>query len=58
MVLQDIAGAAEILEPVYDESGGGDGYVSVEVDPGLAHDEAGTEEAARAAARTRSPGAT
>ncbi len=25
-----------------------DGYVSVEVDPGLAHDEAGTEEAARA----------
>ena len=47
MVLQDIAGAAEILEPVYDESGGSDGYVSVEVDPGLAHDEAGTEEAAR-----------
>ena len=48
MVLQDIAGAAEVLEPVYDESGGIDGYVSVEVDPALALDEAGTEEAARA----------
>ena len=47
MVLQDIAGAAEVLEPVYDESGGADGFVSVEVDPGLAHDEAGTEQAAR-----------
>ena len=47
MVLQDIAGAADVLEPVYDESGGADGFVSVEVDPGLAHDEAGTEAAAR-----------
>jgi transaldolase len=48
MVLQDIAGAAEVLAPVYDESGGIDGFVSVEVDPGLAHDGPATEEAARA----------
>jgi len=47
MVLQDIAGAAEVLEPVYEESGGADGFVSVEVAPDLAHDEAGTEQAAR-----------
>ena len=32
---------------VYDDSDGRDGYVSVEVDPGLAHDGPGTERAAR-----------
>jgi transaldolase len=32
---------------VYESSAGIDGYVSVEVDPGLANDSAGTEEAAR-----------
>jgi transaldolase len=47
MVLQDIDGAATVLEPVYDESGGADGFVSVEVDPGLAHDGPRTEQAAR-----------
>jgi transaldolase len=47
MVLYDIAGAADVFDPVYEESGGADGYVSVEVDPGFAHDSAGTEEAAR-----------
>ena len=36
-----------MFDPVYDESDGGDGFVSVEVDPGLAHDAAGTEAAAR-----------
>jgi transaldolase len=37
----------KIMRPVYDESDGLDGYVSVEVDPGLARDQAGTEDAAR-----------
>lgn len=48
MVTDDIAGALEVLDPVYRASDGVDGYVSVEVDPGLARDTAGTEAAARA----------
>lgn len=47
MVLQDIHGAADIFADLYDSSGGTDGFVSVEVDPRLAHDEAGTLTAAR-----------
>jgi transaldolase len=47
LVTQDIRSALEILRPVHDASGGEDGYVSVEVDPGLARDEAGTEASAR-----------
>jgi transaldolase len=47
LVLQDINSALDILEPVYDKTQGLDGYVSVEVAPGLAHDSAGTETAAR-----------
>lgn len=47
LVTSDIAAAAEILRPVYDASGGRDGHVSVEIDPGLARDSAGTEAAAR-----------
>jgi len=47
MVLQDINGALDVFDPVYESSGGIDGYVSVEVDPGLANDGPGTEEAAR-----------
>jgi transaldolase len=47
MVLQDITGALDVFDDVYESSGGTDGYVSVEVDPGLANDAAGTEEAAR-----------
>jgi transaldolase len=38
LVLDDIGRAADILRPVYDRTGGIDGYVSLEVDPGLAHD--------------------
>ncbi len=48
MVLQDINSALDIFEPVYAATHGLDGYVSVEVDPGLAHDGPGTEVAARA----------
>ncbi len=47
MVLADIHGACDVFSRVYDESDGLDGYVSVEVDPGLAHDGPGTEDAAR-----------
>ena len=47
MVLHDINSALDIFEPVYAATSGLDGYVSVEVDPGLAHDSAGTEIAAR-----------
>ncbi len=47
MVLADIHGACDVFSRVYDESDALDGYVSVEVDPGLAHDGPGTETAAR-----------
>ncbi len=47
LVLQDIGGALDVLAPVYEDSNGGDGFVSVEVDPGLAHDGAGTVAGAR-----------
>jgi transaldolase len=47
LVTQDIRSALAILRPVFDSSGGEDGYVSLEVDPGLARDEAGTAASAR-----------
>jgi transaldolase/glucose-6-phosphate isomerase len=37
LVLEDIARAADILRPVYERTGGLDGYVSLEVSPALAH---------------------
>jgi transaldolase len=47
LVLSDIESGLAILRPVYDRSSGGDGFVSVEVDPALARDTAGTIAAAR-----------
>ncbi|MFN8051273.1 MAG: transaldolase [Acidimicrobiales bacterium] len=47
LVVSDIEAALALLRPVYDESDGVDGYVSVEVSPALAHDGPGTEAAAR-----------
>jgi transaldolase len=47
MVIRDIHSACDVFSKVYDQSDGVDGYVSVEVDPGLAHDGPGTESAAR-----------
>lgn len=44
---QDVQMAADIFRPVYDDSKGGDGYVSLEVNPHLAHDTKGTIEEAR-----------
>jgi transaldolase len=46
LVVDDIEGALNVLRPVYDSSDGGDGYVSVEVAPSLAHDTEGTVGAA------------
>jgi transaldolase len=48
LVVDDITAALAVLRPVFDASGGGDGFVSVEVAPSLAHDTAGTTAAARA----------
>lgn len=47
MVTDDITEALSVLAPVHAASGGVDGYVSVEVDPGLARDTSGTIAAAR-----------
>ncbi len=47
MALQDIRGALDVLAPVYEQSGGGDGFVSVEVAPDLARDTDGTIASAR-----------
>jgi transaldolase len=47
MVVRDIHSACDVFSEVHDHSDGVDGYVSVEVDPGLAHDGAATESAAR-----------
>jgi len=38
LAIEDIQAAADVLRPVYDESGGADGYVSLEVSPHLARD--------------------
>lgn len=47
LVTTDIENALAITRPVYDETNGLDGYVSVEVDPSLARDGEGTAAAAR-----------
>jgi len=47
LVTTDIEAALGVLRPVHDSSGGEDGFVSLEVDPGLARDTDGTIAAAR-----------
>jgi len=42
LVMDDIRQAADILRPVYDQTHGADGFVSLEVSPALAHDTDGT----------------
>tara|TARA_Y100001960_G_scaffold52172_1_gene53240 strand:- start:99 stop:1241 length:1143 start_codon:yes stop_codon:yes gene_type:complete len=50
IAIQDIQWAADVLLPVYEETEGRDGYISLEVSPHLAHDtEATVEEALRLA---------
>ena len=46
LVTEDIRRAADVLRPVFDASGGGDGHVSLEVDPDLAYDSGRTVERA------------
>ena len=38
----DVAEACDLFRPIYDATGGYDGRVSIEVEPGLAHDTDGT----------------
>jgi len=47
LAIEDIQMAADVLRPVYDETDGDDGYVSLEVSPDLAHDTEATIEEAR-----------
>ena len=47
LAVRDVQLAADVLRPVYDETDGYDGYVSLEVAPRLAHDTEGTLEQAR-----------
>ena len=47
LALQDIRDACDVLKPAYDSSNGVDGYVSMEVLPGLAYDTEGTFDQAR-----------
>jgi transaldolase len=44
---RDVQSAADVFRPVYEETDGNDGYVSLEVNPHLAHDTTGTVEEAR-----------
>ena len=47
MVIDDVCAALDVLRRVHDESQGGDGFVSVELAPALAHDTEGSVRAAR-----------
>ncbi|MFW5713609.1 MAG: bifunctional transaldolase/phosoglucose isomerase [Brevefilum sp.] len=44
LAIQDIQDVADLFLPYYDASGGDDGFVSLEVNPNLAHDTSGTIE--------------
>jgi transaldolase len=47
LVIKDIQDACDVLKPVFDASGGMDGFVSLEVSPYLAHETQGTMQEAR-----------
>jgi transaldolase/glucose-6-phosphate isomerase len=56
LALDDIGRAADLLRPVYEDTDGLDGYVSLEVSPALAHDTQATiAEARRLFARLERP---
>jgi transaldolase len=42
LIITDIQTVADVLRPIYDQTNGLDGYVSLEVSPDLAHDTNGT----------------
>lgn len=47
LAIEDIQATADLFQPLYAQTAGGDGYVSLEVSPYLAHDTAGTLEEAK-----------
>ena len=47
LATRDIQGACDLLKQVHDDGSGKDGWVSLEVDPNLAHDTQGTIEEAK-----------
>jgi transaldolase/glucose-6-phosphate isomerase len=47
LTVADVQAACDVLAPVHEESGGRDGFVSLEVTPDLAHDTEGTLASAR-----------
>ncbi|MBW3612483.1 MAG: transaldolase [Chloroflexi bacterium] len=47
IAISDVGDAADLLRPIYDESGGADGYASIEVEPALADDADATLRRAR-----------
>src|SRR5690606_37188109 len=47
LAIADIRAACDVLRPVFDATGGADGFVSLEVDPDLAFDTQRTIEQAR-----------
>ena len=53
MAITDIDDALDMLRPLYDESDGEDGFVSLEVSPAQAHDTDGTRDATPACCTTR-----
>ncbi len=56
LMTQDIQAGCDVLRPVWNRTGGGDGFVSVEVSPDVASDtEATIAEAARLGEEGRSP---
>jgi transaldolase len=48
LAVRDITDACDLLRPVHDRTAGGDGFVSIEVDPTLAHETEATVAEARA----------
>lgn len=56
LIIPDVRGACDLFLPVFEKSGFDDGYVSMEVSPRLAHDEAGSiEEAIRLLSEVERP---
>lgn len=47
LAIEDVRMAADVLRPVYNDTQGGDGFVSLEVSPQLAYDTAGSVNEAR-----------
>jgi len=56
LAIEDIKAACDAFQPLYEESNGGDGYVSIEVSPDIAHDtEATAAQAQQLWARVKRP---